>query len=254
MIKAVLAVALMVTSTTYGWHNTRLTAALRTRGLCTLKAALDDDNGSPKSESKTPNILPFSRGGPGHVEELPSSYTKQGQRELARIIVGIAILYMSFKVKVQEVYAQSNADDSATFDDALPIASSTPDNGQTTGPIRFVDVVKGKTTPKEGQQVYITVKFLHNGLRLNMNGEEEDYVDGRFVQHSADRAKLAGAIREQYHLPEELSSVLPDCYTGMCLDGRRQASITVLSGLPPYVLPGGTVVADIEMKTVTKLI
>ena len=87
-----------------------------------------------------------------------------------------------------------------------------------------------------------------------MNDEEEDYVSRRFVQHSADRAKLAGAIREQYRLPEELSSVLADCYMGMCLDGRRQASITLPSGLPPFVLPGGTVVADIEMKTATKLL
>ena len=253
MIKIVLAVALMATSTTYGWHSTRLPAALRTRGLCTLKAALHDDKGSPQSDSDTSNILLFSKGGPGHVAELPSSYTNQGQRELARIIVGIAILYMSFKVKVQEVYAQANAGDSDTFDDASPIAS-TPDSDQTTGSIRFVDVVKGKTTPKEGQQVYITAKFLHNGLRLNMNDEEEDYVSGRFVQHSADRAKLAGAIREQYRLPEELSSVLADCYMGMCLDGRRQASITLPSGLPPFVLPGGTVVADIEMKTATKLL
>ena len=40
--------------------------------------------------------------------------------------------------------------------------------------IRFVDVVKGNSTPKDGEQVYITAKFMHNGLKLKLNEKIEE--------------------------------------------------------------------------------
>ena len=236
-------ILVLIISTNGFKHCMRFSVRSRIQGLCALKAFTDDHDSDPQSTEMSKSILPFSMTGPGYVSGLPSSYTNQGQRELARIIVGIAVLYMSFKVKMQEVYDQANSGDSDSVESSIITSPKAESKG-----IRFVDVVKGKTAPKDGQRVYITAKFLHNGLRLKVSEEDDGGVDGRFVEHSNDRAKLAGAIREQYRLPEELSNVLPDCYEGMCLDGRRQASITLPSGLAPYVLPGGVIVADIEMR------
>ena len=81
----------------------RRSMRLHVQGLSALKAVIGDSDVSNPSE-KVSNIIPFSRTGPGYVSDVPSSYTNQGQRELARIIVGIAILYMSFRVKIQSLY------------------------------------------------------------------------------------------------------------------------------------------------------
>ena len=83
--------------------------------------------------------------------------------------------------------------------------------------IRFVDVVKGNSTPRDGEQVYITAKFMHNGLKLKLNEKIEGEDDGRIIEHNTDRARFARAMREQYRLPEELSDVYSLVVTMVCV-------------------------------------
>lgn len=191
-------------------------------------------------------MFKFNKGGPGHISDRPSTYTNNGQRELARIIVGIAVLYMSFKVKMQNMYARANSTEGNLDGNTGSAKSDVGKEG-----IRFVEVVRGNVKPKDGQDVFITAKFIHNGLALDIPGTLGGIggLDGHLIKHYVDEKKFMGEIRGQLSLPTGMDNVV-EAYKGMRLGGRRQASISLPQGFPPYVLPGSSVVAVLELKKV----
>ena len=70
---------------------------------------LFSDNGESGSEREgIDKMKTFKSGfgeGPGHVSSFPASVTAKSKQELARVILGIAVFWLTMKVKLQAVYA-----------------------------------------------------------------------------------------------------------------------------------------------------
>ena len=203
------------------------------------------------------NWLPFGRDGPGYVDSLPTNLTNQSQRELIRVILGIAVLYLNFRVKVQEAYArvQEPGEDDSDQGVGTSIGMSEEDgvvnrdkptttatkNGSN---IRYVDLREGTALPKDKETVFVSAKFLHRGLPLDVTA-----LEGTFVTHSSESAQFMARCGEALAIPSALQSTgALQGLLNMKLGGRRHVSINLSEGLPPFVPPGGTVIAEFEMK------
>ena len=205
------------------------------------------------------NFLPFSKDGPGFVDSLPTNLTNQSQRELIRVILGIAVLYLNFRVKVQEAYARVQPPgEEGRVDNDLgqavdPSGGISEDEGITrgnapttrSGNIRFVDLREGTSLPRDKETIFVSAKFLHRGLPLDVTSSE-----GVFVTHSVDSSQFMTRCGEALSIPSALESAgALQGLLNMKLGGRRHVSLTLGDqGLQPFVPPGGTVIADLEVK------
>ena len=213
---------------------------------------LMDSVGNGDTEGGPEKPLPFSRDGPGHVDNLPMNLMNQSQRELIRVILGIAVLYLNFRVKVQEAYARVDSTGRDVDSTEGTEGSVTPDgiksiSAEDSG-IRYVDLREGNTIPRDEETIFVTAKFMHKGLEV---ASERTNREGSFVQHSVDPEVFMQRVQEAVSVPSaiENAGALQGLMT-MKLGGKRHVSLQMgEDGFPPFVPPYGTVIAELELKT-----
>lgn len=193
-----------------------------------LRAMLTEESGSEMVAGGA-EVTPRP---PGHSSSFPVSVSGASRIELGRIILGIAVFWLTLKLKVKEV-AESVASQggSGAGVGAVSKIVALP------GGVKYQDSEVGNDAPVLGDLLVLEGKVLYNGLELQAAG-----LDGVRLRYSLgdDDQEL------QDQLPACLAE-LPRAIVGMQVGGKRQLALPCPEGLPPYVPPGGVILCNVVL-------
>ena len=231
----------------------RVHSALAGRYMWTSKHVGSNRNAKTKGEPEKP--FPFARDGPGHVDNLPKTLTNQNKQELIRVILGIAVLYLNFRVKVQKAFARVNSDlgnsETSSRGNGREDVLDAPDEivnsvSAESNVIRYVDLKEGTVLPRDKEMIFVTAKFFYNGVEV-CDATRQEY--GSLIQHHKDPTTYLNSCRA-LSLPKALENAgALKGLMNMKINGKRHVSLQLgEEGLPPYVPPHGTMIAEYEIK------
>lgn len=194
-----------------------------------LRAMLTEESGSEMVAGGA-EVTPRP---PGHSSSFPVSVSGASRIELGRIILGIAVFWLTLKLKVKEVAdsVASQQGGSGAGVGAVSKIVALP------GGVKYQDSDVGNDAPVLGDLLVLEGKVLYNGLELQAAG-----LDGVRLRYSLgdDDQEL------QDQLPACLAE-LPRAIVGMRVGGKRQLALPCPEGLPPYVPPGGVILCNVVL-------
>lgn len=211
------------------------------------------------TKSMTTNVVLSSRAssyfekfeGPGHVTTNPISLRDSSRVQLAKVVVGLAVSYITLKVKYEAF--------TSSVIPALAPRNSTAISGNMRSDQSFVklsngitmqDTVVGNEMIEVGDRVSIETTLFYNGLPVeSVNSDlaatpllfgSDELVSKVFGAFYVGRNELA--VSSGYEILK-----------GMRLGGKRKLLLPSAlafgdKGFPPYVPPNAFVVYDIQMK------
>jgi FKBP-type peptidyl-prolyl cis-trans isomerase len=188
-------------------------------------------------------------GSPGFVSSVPISTQAQSRKELAKMVVSAAVLYLSLNIRIKEMADKldySNKVDAAKNNGAPVIMS----NG-----IQYTDMVPIVTksgenllseeaglAPKRGDEMILMAKLFYNGLQIN-KGSNNVLLSFMCLED--------GKFEEVYSIENSNFTDVPlnglkEAMRGMNYNNRRKAIIPAYlafgeEGLTPFI-PGGAAV------------
>ena len=178
--------------------------------------------------------------GPGYSPSFPTSTSDAGRLELGRLVLSMAVIWLTIKVQVQAVLDKTWLSKKADqlWSDA---GSQNPIVAVSEG-LQYQDLQPGSTVTRSGDLVVLSMRVFYNGLEL------------------ADEAS-SYLFRYNAGIQETLSELLPTHLSGIAkaveslkIGGVRQVAITCPSGIKPYVPPGGIVLCKVAVNQQEKII
>ena len=178
--------------------------------------------GSASSDEKT---------GPGHVTSFPISTARSGQLELGRLVLAVAVFWLTAKIKLQEVLS-SRAGDSGldVLGTANPFAIVELEGG-----LKYQELFPGKSLPKVGDAVVLLTSSTYNGLELGTPTKTE------FLYSEGNITSVAGALAPYL-------ARLPDAVGGLRVGGTRQVALPCPDGLAPFVPKEATILCTVQLQ------
>lgn len=188
--------------------------------------------------------------GPGHIQANPISLRDSTRMQLAQVVVGLAVSYITVKMKYEEFTTK--------FIPALAPRNSTTIDGNMNNDQSFIklsngiilqDTIVGNEIIEVGDRVSIESSLFYNGLPVdNINGDlaknpllygSNEVPTKLFAMFKL--GKNEGAINNGY-----------EALKGMRMGGKRKLLVPPAQafgdeGLPPYVPPKAFVVFDIQI-------
>ena len=171
--------------------------------------------GKPEAEMMHP---------PGHSSSSPISISGAGRVELGRMILAIAVVWLTMKIKIKEVAETLYSKEETNTFKIVALAEG----------VKYQDTDLGGALPVLGDALLLQGRAFHNGLELQDGAVQLTYM------HGTDDQELQG------RLPACLPG-LARATAGMRLDGKRQVALTCKDGFPPYVPKGGVILCSVVL-------
>lgn len=239
MLKVIVfSLLLSLLSTSYGFHIKTRTRPFRRE--CQVLQALD-----PKEDGYDAWYNKVVGDGPGHVSSTPFNTAERAREDLVKIVLGIAVVWLGMKVKVQAALAATSTGEEEgvlVATEEAPSASSNLLLDESSGEIQYVDLLKGTTSVEEGQTVNIRTRYFHNGMQIDFEDAQEN---NRIVWNHKNLQEVFTSSISDKQAMQDLFTHNP-----MNPGGRRQLTFPCNADVGPYVKEGGLVLCDIVVERV----
>ena len=177
--------------------------------------------------------------GPGHSSSFPVSTARSGQLELGRLVLAIAVAWLTVKLQVQAVYDKVNNAKQRGGEQA-PAEGAQLAIVDVGGGVKYQDFVLGTSTVSLGQTVQLSADVFYNGLEL-------------FSGSTKYKFGLEEAVAIKTKFPPYLAGLV-GAMEGLRMDGKRQVAIQCDDGLEPYVPKGSTILCSISLSDPVSLL
>ena len=193
-------------------------------------------------------------GSPGFISSVPISTQAQSRKELAKLVVGAAVLYLSLNIRMKEMVDKldySNKVDS-NINNGNPIIM--PNGIQYTDLAPVISTAEPNVlsemnvTPQRGDEMILLAKLFYNGLQVNKGNnnqllsflclEEGKYEEVYSVENSNFKDVPLNGLKE--------------AISGMKYNNRRKAIIPAYlafgsDGLAPFIPSGAAVMYELTL-------
>jgi len=188
---------------------------------------------SAKADEKTGKGITISNPletGPGHITSFPISTARSGQLEVGRLVLAMAVFWLTAKMKLQEVLSSREGSDSGLDVQANPSAIVELEGG-----VKYQELFLGKSLPNFGDTVVLETSAFYNGLALGTATKTE------FLYSDGNIKSVAGTLAPYL-------SRLPDAVGGLRVGGTRQVALPCPDGLAPFVPKGAVILATVQLQ------
>lgn len=168
--------------------------------------------------------------GPGHITSFPISTARSGQLEVGRLVLAMAVFWLTAKMKLQEVLSSREGSDSGLDVPANPSAIVDLEGG-----VKYQELFLGKSLPNFGDTVVLETSAFYNGLALGTATKTE------FLYSDGNIKSVAGTLAPYL-------SRLPDAVGGLRIGGTRQVALPCPDGLAPFVPKGATILCTVLLQ------
>lgn len=195
-------------------------------------------------------------GSPGFVSSVPISTQAQSRKELAKMVVSAAVLYLSLNIRMKEMVDKldySNKVDAANSNNGAPIIMSNGIQYSDLTPVinksdRGVLTEESTVAPKRGDEMILLAKLFYNGLQIN-KGNSNMLLSFLCLED--------GKYQEVYSLENSNFKDVPlnglkEAMSGMKYNNRRKAIIPAYlafgtEGLAPFIPAGAAVMYELTL-------
>lgn len=189
-----------------------------------------------ESEAGEVKLSDIESNSPGFSGSFPISTSGAARIELGRILLSMAVFWLTLKIKINEVVDKSMGSKSVENASNVESISNPFAIVELEEGIKIQDRTLGSTIPNPGDIVMLETKAYHNGLEL---------FDGEVFQFKFPYGVEGPLLRAMF--PPYLSG-LAVAVGGMKLGGARQVALPCEDGFEPYVPKGGVILCETTLR------
>ena len=185
-------------------------------------------------------------GTPGFISSVPVSTQAQSRKELAKIVVSAAVLYLSLNIRMKEIVGKLDYSDKSEpgANSDTPVIMSTGIQYTDSAPMLAGNDVTDASDliPRRGDEMILQAKLFYNGLQINKGN-----ANTLLAFQCLDEKKYQEVYSlENLNFKDVPLLGLKEAMSGLKYNTKRKASIPAYlafgdEGLAPFI-PGGAAV------------